>query len=211
MTTPKHINFRFDPCTNCCGTCAACKFQLMPNHVQLEFSGIEDGNSGGVDTDCTNCDDLNSTWIVPASGSSSSGCLWTSLNYSGTQFQSWTCDNDQWQRITSIWCLIGCNNLGASFQWFGPNSKNSPPAVNNYYIELWLESDFAWPYYGPWVVWMLDLGVQDPPDCTTWDGLEIPYYDYWGNPADDPQHTGFFHGFGCDPTSSVVKITSHNV
>jgi hypothetical protein len=179
-------NFRFDPCLSCCGGCPVCKDRLTPANIQVEISGIAGAG-------CTNCDQLNATFILPLGGeiegdSASAGgayCLWTSLALFGGSASDpgqWVCDQDPWQRLTSVWFFITLlDDMTCDLQF-------------------WLRSDFDWPYDGPWVIYETNVGSQVP-DCMHFDGLQLPYQSSYTGP-------GLLHGLGCDVASSTCKITT---
>jgi hypothetical protein len=181
------VNFRFDPCLSCCGGCLVCQDRLTPANIQVEISGIS--NAG-----CTNCEELNATFILPLSGgsdgdsassSTNAHCLWMHLATFGGSASDpgqWACDQDPWQRITSVWFLI------------------TLLADQTYDLQLWLQSDYAWPHYGAWVVYQTNVGDQAP-DCIHFDGLELPYQSSYTDPGD-------FHALECDVASSICKITT---
>jgi hypothetical protein len=190
-------NFRFDPCVNCCGGCPVCKDQATPRELQVDISGIV----AGVDPDpgndsytpCGNCGMLNATLILPFSAQSladpASGtdahCVWMSTSLFGGSASDpgpWTCDADPWQRITSIWLFI------------------TQLAGGTYDLELWLFSDFAWPYYGPWIIYQTNVGDQAP-DCMHFQGLELPYQSSYTDPSAP-------HALGCNPAASTCKLTT---
>jgi hypothetical protein len=158
--------------------------------MQIEISGIENGTGG---TNCTNCDELNGTYIVPAGVEQSTYCGWY------TTLGEWVCNQDPWERITSIWLWIQKSD-GSAFWPFGEGTPSITIPENNYWLLLTLNSDFDWPHYGYWIVYLSDLG-SDKPDCN-FSNQEIPFFGAYDNPS-------WFHYLGCDPSSSVAKITAH--
>jgi hypothetical protein len=181
------VNFRFDPCLQCCGGCPVCKDRLTPAQIQVEISGISDAG-------CANCEALNATFILPLAGevggdSASSPvnahCLWMSLAMFGgsaSEPEPWACDQDPWQRITSAWFTITLlDDL-------------------TYDLQFWLQSDFDWPHYGPWITYGTNVGLRAP-DCLRFDALELSYRSSYTGP-------GVFHALECDVASSTCTITA---
>jgi len=188
-------HFRFDPCVHCCGGCPTCKDRYTPTYLQLDISGIDNGDG---DNPCTNCGELNGTWILPVTTMLSDHCIWYSTIDTSGHYGEWTCNNDPWERITSVWVLIDKTDSDNQIQGI-PNG--------HYVISVWMYCDFDWPHDGPWITYQLDLGT-DAPDCMHFDGsVEIPCIDWYGNPATYPD--GAFHALECDPSSSNATLTTH--
>lgn len=57
-------------CADCCGTpCPVCTNGTMPQTIQVDVSGVTNGT-------CSDCNDLNATYIVAVDSAGASKCTW---------------------------------------------------------------------------------------------------------------------------------------